>query len=78
MVTRPCCIYCDVADEIVEDEVVDVQFDVVDEVCEHLEDVHDVDRGDFLQEAGSQQSGMYLTLMATPAGVGHVDQTNEV
>ena len=68
----------DVADEVVEDEVVDVQFDVVDEVCERLADVHDVDRGDFLQEVGSQQSGMYLTLMATHTGVGHVDQSNEV
>ena len=62
----------------VANEVVDVQFDVVDEVCERLEDVHDVDPRDFLQEVGSQQSGMYLTLMATHTGVGHVDQSNEV
>ena len=65
-------------DEVVKDEDVDVQFHVVDEVCERLEDVHDVDPCDFLQEVASQQSGMYLTPMATHTGVGHVDQTNEV
>ena len=43
----------DVADEVVEDEAVDVQFDVADEVCERLVDVHYVDRGDFLHEVGS-------------------------
>ena len=51
---------------------------MVDKGCERLADVHDVDQSDFLQEVGSQQSGMYLTLMATPTVVGHVDQSNEV
>ena len=68
----------DVADEVAQEQVADVQFDVVDEVCERLEDVHNVDRGDLLQEVGSQESGMYLSLMATHTGVGRVDQTNEV
>ena len=68
----------DVANEVVEDEVVDVQSNVVGKGCERLEDVHDVDPCDFLQEVGSQQSGMYLALMATHTGVGNVDQSNEV
>ena len=66
----------DVANEVVEG--VDVQSDVADEVCERLKDVHNVDPCDFLPEVGSQQSGMYLTPMATHTGVGLVDQSNEV
>ena len=56
----------------------DAQFDVEDEGGQLLEDVHDVDRSDFLHVVGSRQSGMYLTLSATHTGVGQHDQTNEV
>ena len=47
----------DVADEVVEYEVVDVPFDVIDEVRERLADVHDVDRDDFLQRSEASRVG---------------------
>ena len=68
----------DVAAEVVVDDVANGQFDVEDGGGELLEDVHDVDRCDFLYLDGSRQSGMYLTLRATHTGVGLVGQTNEV
>ena len=68
----------DVTNDVGVGDVDDGQFDVEDGVDECLEDVHNVDRDDFLHVVGSCQSGMYLTLRATHTGVGLVDQTNEV
>ena len=64
-----------VADAVVVDDVVDVQFDVEDVVDEHFyEEVHDVDLDDFPHVP---VGWMYLTLIATHTGVGIDDQDNE-